>query len=182
MELTKDKPNNGYGEPSPKGGTAQGRYQITEGTLKSAGWKNDDGTWSEKANEAGVRSDQDFRSNPEAQEQALTDALAAYHGQLKTNRALDYTGKTITDSAGNQLTVTESGLMAASHLEGAGAVHRYLRAATNGALGSPPSDVGNAWQNIERRLQKFATIPYDEFSNAREAITGKTGPHAPKKK
>jgi hypothetical protein len=108
--------------------------------LEDAGWKNSDGTWTEKAKEAGVNNDGDFLRNPEAQEQALIDALKKYYKELKTNGALNYVGKTITDSAGNQLAVTESGLMAGAHKEGAKTVHEYLDAASNGSLRSPLPD------------------------------------------
>ena len=107
-ESTANQPNNGYGVKAQNG--ALGRYQMLPGALIDAGWKNSDGTWTEKAQEAGVKSDDDFLKNPAAQEQALTDTLEAFHKELKTSGTLDYVGKTITDSAGNQLTVTEPGL------------------------------------------------------------------------
>jgi len=58
-ESTSDKPNNGYGEKSPSG-KALGRYQLRSDALEDAGWKNADGTWTEKAKEAGVKNDSDF--------------------------------------------------------------------------------------------------------------------------
>jgi hypothetical protein len=50
---------------------------MLKGALVDAGWKNKDGGWTEKAEEAGVKSDDDFLKNPDAQEQALTDTLEA---------------------------------------------------------------------------------------------------------
>lgn len=123
-ESTATAPNNGYGVRAQNG--ALGRYQMLPKALIDAGWKNSDGSWTEKAGEAGVKNDNDFLKNPDAQEQALTDVLEKYHGELKRDGALDYVGKTITDSAGNALTVTEAGLMAAAHKQGAHAVRIYL--------------------------------------------------------
>lgn len=95
---------------------------MQEDALIDAGWKNTDGTWSEKAGEAGVHSDKDFLANPNAQEQAFTDALQAYHNQLSNDGGLSDVGETIKDSTGKPLAVTEAGLMAATHKEGARAV------------------------------------------------------------
>jgi hypothetical protein len=172
-ESTANQPNNGYGVEVENG--ALGRYQMLKGALVDAGWKNKDDTWTEKAEEAGVKNDSDFLKNPEAQEQALTDALEAYHGQLKRDGALDYVGKTITDSAGNQLTVSEAGLTAAAHKQGSHAVRIYLDSQTRQPKDSDPA------RNIPERLRYAADLPYDSDANARQANTGKTGPHAPKK-
>jgi hypothetical protein len=168
LESSADKPNNGYGE-KPKHGKALGRYQFLPLALIDAGWKNKNGSWSEKAKEAGVSSDKEFLASPEAQEEALTDLLQSYTKELKTNGAYAKVGSTIQDSAGKPLIVTESGLIAAAHKEGPKSVAIYLDPRRRATLN--PDKI----RNIEHRLRDAAGIPYDAAATAQEANTSRRG-------
>lgn len=154
MESSAGRIDSGYGAKSPSG-RALGRYQMQPGALQDAGWKNADGTWSDKAKAAGVHSDQDFLDRPEAQEQAFTDFLSGYHDQLGKSGALTYVGKTIKDAQGKPLRVTEAGLMAAAHKQGPRAVREYLDSKTRAGLNT------DQIRNIEGRLRGAAATPYD---------------------
>ena len=173
-ESTAQRPDNGYGAESPSG-KALGRYQMQKDALIDGGWKDRDGTWSEKANEAGIRTDKDFLANPDAQEQAFTDALQAYHDQLSNDGARSYVGQTVKDSTGNPLVVAEAGILAAAHKQGARAVRQYLDPVARTHL--KPQQL----KNIEGRLRYAADIPYDSNANAFEASTGAKGRRAQKK-
>lgn len=163
MESNADKPNDGYGVARASN-SALGRYQLMRVALQDAGWKNADGSWSDKAKAAGVQSDGDFLGNPEAQEQALTDVMRRNTEQLTANRAYARIGSTIVDEQGNAIPITEAGLQAAAQKEGAGAVGQYL----NGTLQS--SDLGEKQKrNIEGRLRNASQTPYDASATAAQA-------------
>ena len=174
LESSADKPKYGYGEKS-KISTALGRYQILESSLIDAKWKNGDGTWTEKANEAGVHSDKDFLANPKAQEMAITDVMQRYTEELKSNGAYRSIGATIKNSSGASLLVTQSGLIAAAHKEGARNVAYYLDPEKRAKL--DPRKVSN----IERRLREAAGTPYDLAATERHANTSSRGPNARRK-
>jgi hypothetical protein len=121
--------------------TAQGKYQMTRGALKSAGWQDQDGNWTEKAQDYGILSDQDFLNCPAAQEDAMVDYLGYLKGQIETLTVTDPTtgtiknladlarsGYTYQGIADQSITITEAGLLAAAHREGQGALERYLQA------------------------------------------------------
>jgi hypothetical protein len=114
--------------------TALGRYQMRNRTLVDAGWKNSDGSWTDKAKDAGVTSDDEFLANPDVQEKALTDVIDRNSMQLSSNGADRYVGTTIKDSNGNDLAITSDGLQAASHRAGAPTVRRYLDSGERGIL------------------------------------------------
>jgi hypothetical protein len=92
--------------------------------------------------------------------------------QLKAQENGSYAriGTTVIDSNGNKITITEAGLLAAAHKQGAGAVHRYftwvdgLNGNTQGAI--PPDKRKDAFKNIEGRLSKAADTPYDRAATA----------------
>lgn len=97
-----------------------GRYQMGGLALRDAGFLDQDGAWTELANSYGIFSDSDFLNSPAGQEAAIR----AYHRELcRYIRAYgleQYVGSQYCD-----VTVTESGLLAASHLVGV----RKLKAA-----------------------------------------------------
>ncbi len=94
-----------------------GKYQMGSAVLKDLGYK-EGGRWTGKG---GIKSEKDFLSNPEAQEKAFDELVALQKKYIK-NLGLDkYIGKTI-----NGYQITESSLVAGTHLKGAGSVKKYL--------------------------------------------------------
>ena len=87
-----------------------GRYQFGKKTLKSIGINV---------------TKQEFLSNPALQEEAMERLLEANYKSLK--RFIDkYEGQTL-----HGVEVTKSGVLAAAHLGGAGAVRRWFRKGSN---------------------------------------------------
>lgn len=85
-----------------------GKYQFGMGTLRTIG----------------VRDSLAFMNNPELQEEAFKALLAINKWELQ-KEIEQFEGKTI-----KGVKITESGLLAAAHLGGAGSVRKFLR--TNG--------------------------------------------------
>jgi len=84
-----------------------GKYQFGRKTLNNLGYKN--------------ISNRQFLSDPSIQEQAMEDLLV--HNKKILRRYIQkYNGKTI-----NGIYITESGLLAAAHLAGAGNVKKFFR-------------------------------------------------------
>ncbi|WP_146747738.1 hypothetical protein [Paramagnetospirillum kuznetsovii] len=156
-EQSADKPNNGYGEEHDTS-HALGRYQLMRDTLKQIGWK-ENGRWTDKARREGVATDQDFKTNPEAQEKALTEAMRDYERQAKAKGALDQAGKTYTGTDGKPVMITEGGIVAASHREGAGATHAYLARRAAGRI-AKDSKVQASDIRIQKRLRDYQSAPY----------------------
>lgn len=88
-----------------------GKYQFGMGTLRTIG----------------VRDSLAFMNNPELQEEAFKALLAINKWELQ-KEIEQFEGKTI-----KGVNITESGLLAAAHLGGAGSVRKFLR--TNGNSG-----------------------------------------------
>jgi len=85
-----------------------------------------------------------FLKNPELQERAFS-ALCSVNKWILRKDIKRMVGKTI-----NGITITESGILAAAHLSGAGNVKKYLR--TNGS-----NNLSDAYgSSIECYLKKFA--------------------------
>lgn len=83
-----------------------GKYQFSKKTLRGLGYKV---------------TPQQFLDNPELQEQAVMDLLIDNKRVMKKH-IIEYTGKTI-----NNIKITESGILAATHLVGPRAVKHYLK-------------------------------------------------------
>ena len=157
--------DHGYRSRPKDGSSARGRYQINEQTLRGAGWKDKTtGEWTERAKFFGVTSEEEFLVNENAQEEALNDVLREYERQLVSRGAMQSAGQTIKALNGTEIPVTVSGLIAASHREGTRKVREYL---DHRAQGLPtPMSIPNVrsdlskFNEIERRLRDFATIPY----------------------
>jgi len=83
-----------------------GKYQFGMATLKNLGWNI---------------SRKEFLSNPHLQEEAMQDLLEHNYNNLKyyINK---FEGKTI-----NGIYITESGILAAAHLGGAGSVRTFFK-------------------------------------------------------
>ena len=125
-----------------------GRYQLGELALADIGWyyegvpgqrkaPNDyKGTWTSLAKGYGVKSKDDFLNKPHAQEAAVR----AYHKNnwkyLSNRGALKYLGGVVNDRRWGTIFLSESALLAGSHLCGAPAISDYLK--SNRRM--PPSD------------------------------------------
>lgn len=105
-----------------------GKYQMGEAAMIDAGYyKKPSGKynndWSGQfTGKDGVYSVQDFLNNKQAQENAQQAFKQAQWNQLKAIGADKYIGKEI-----NGVKITQSGLLAAAHLKGPGAVKEYLQ-------------------------------------------------------
>jgi hypothetical protein len=167
-EHSHGKPDDGYGERTPDD-KALGRYQMTEDALKDAGFKDlKTGEWTEKAHDLGVASTEDFLKNPLAQEIALADSTDKKDGFLKDNGAKDYLGQTIEGIKGD-FEITEAGLAAAAHREGAKGTKEYLDHLKNHDWKSDPetfpSGKDKEFRAIETRLRTFEQVPYRKGQN-----------------
>ena len=106
--------------------------------------------------------DDDFLNSPEKQEQVLDEYLKSNYGQLKNKGSLNYLG-TPMQGVVNNFDITNTGLLAASHREGAGAVNNYLKHLVKNQNGRYYIDYGNMsdkdlsdmFRRIETRLRNF---------------------------
>jgi hypothetical protein len=139
---------------------ALGRYQFMPQTLHDLGWKDAAGNWTALAARHGVSSDEQFLASPAAQEAAMTNYLARTEQQLSRNGSLAQAGGSVRGLDGQEVPLTEAGLVAAAHRRGAGSVARYLahRANTPDAALSPQQR--RAFASVERRLREFSEMPY----------------------
>jgi hypothetical protein len=102
--LGKYESNNDYTKVNKWG--YLGKYQFSKRTLRGLGYK--------------VKPEV-FLNNPQLQEQAVMDLLIDNKRVMKKH-IIEYTGKTI-----NNIKITESGILAATHLVGPRSVKRYLK-------------------------------------------------------
>ena len=161
-----------YGAKNESGEyAALGRYQLRRAVLQEAGWQDADGNWTDKARQAGVKSEAEFLRNREAQDQAMTDVMAAIKRQADTTpdnkgkrpniRLSDSIGKEFVGKEGG-IKVTEAGLHAAIHRRGASAVREYF--ARFYALGNQSPVVKSGISGvtpdseIETRLREFQNV------------------------
>ncbi|MCH7936033.1 MAG: hypothetical protein IH994_02945 [Proteobacteria bacterium] len=161
LRETQGRPQQGYDTHVPGDGVgAIGRYQLRQGALQDAGLIDGQGRWTGKY---GIRSIGDLRKNPEAQKRALVGALQAKHKQLRTNRSFDAVGHTFTGVLGQPITITEPGLLAAAHRQGAKGVRKYLGHMRkhnwrSNFSGIDPKEAIK-FKAIEKRLREFQNTP-----------------------
>ncbi|MBD5401413.1 hypothetical protein HDR58_01245 [bacterium] len=141
-----------------------GKYQMGEAAMVDAGYYkktsriyNNDWT-GQFTGKDGIYNVQDFLNNKQSQENAQKTFKQAQWNQLKAIGADKYIGKEI-----NGVKITQSGLLAAAHLKGPGAVKEYLQ--SNGK--NIPKDAFGT--SVESYMKKFAD--YDVSS-----ITGTPNP------
>ncbi|MBY0339362.1 MAG: hypothetical protein K2X11_22300 [Acetobacteraceae bacterium] len=158
-ERSAEHANNGYGQRNPSSG-ALGRYQFLPSTLVDLGWKDAAGNWTAQAQRQGVRSDAEFLANPTAQEAAMTAFLRRVENQLDRNGSLTRQGTTVRGINGQEVTLTEGGLVAAAHRRGSGMVARYLNHVQNTPDAPLSPRDRQAFQTVERRLMDFAEVSY----------------------
>ena len=106
-----------------------GKYQFGGAALIDLGYKNKDYKWTCKDN---ICNKKDFLNNSEIQEKALKNWVKILKKYLKSKKVYEFIGKSF-----NGIKITESGLLAASHLVGAGAVSKMLKS------GNVPKDGNN---------------------------------------
>ncbi|MBO4294075.1 MAG: hypothetical protein J5896_01355 [Alphaproteobacteria bacterium] len=138
---------------------ALGKYQIRRDGFKDAGYINNDNHWSGKNN---IYSADDYLNSETLQEQSLDDFMQSKYKQLQNNGSYKYFGYPIRGIVDN-FNITDTGLLAASHREGAGAVHNYLSHLEKGEDGryyinydqiSDPK-TQEMFKRIETRLRRF---------------------------
>jgi len=108
-----------------------GKYQFGKGTLKLVG----------------IYNSQEFLENPALQERAFLANLSRNKWILRKDIKRSK-GKRI-----NGVLVTESGILAAAHLAGPGAVKKFLR--SNGKI----AFVDGYGTTIENYMKKFKSLP-----------------------
>lgn len=138
-----------------------GRYQLTAIVLQKIGMlKADHREWTGKH---GVVSAAAFLRTPVAQEKALEDVMTEIRRSLAARGVLAMIGLEIRSPKGD-FRITESGLMAASHAEGAGSVAAFLKSARRrGGAVSASDQMPHrtiTFSKIENRLRDFADIEY----------------------
>lgn len=133
-----------------------GLFQMGEAALKDLGiYGNDNtktndwtGTWSGKY---GATSKETFLNSPEVQLAVITAYESrVWNSYLKSNGSAAYVGQTI-----NGILITESGLIAAAHLVGPGAVAAWLK---SGGTTSPKDGMGTL---MTEYLRKFGGYDVD---------------------
>lgn len=128
-----------------------GKYQMGEMALVDCGYykknpPNYNNDWQGVfTGKDGVYSIRDFLNNPQAQENAQLIFKQKQWSYLKSLGANKYVGHIIN---GNK--ITESGLLAAAHLKGVGAVISYLK---SGGKNNPKDAFGTS---VESYMKKFA--------------------------
>jgi hypothetical protein len=160
----------GYGMRGQQpGSTALGRYQLLRDPLIDAEWRDRvTGAWTPRARAAGVTSDAEFLANPAAQEAAFNDVMRQNERQLRANGSTRLVGQQVPGLRDGPVPITDAGLAAAAHREGARTVRRYLdhRSANLPAPASIPGRRGDLsrFNEVERRLREFAGTPYQRLT------------------
>lgn len=119
-----------------------GKYQFGKGTLKFIGIKNVT----------------DFLKNPALQEKAFV-AYIQKNKWILRNEIKRYAGKKI-----GGILITESGILAAAHLGGAGAVQDFLRS------GGQVSFIDGYGTDIKTYLKKFAGFDLSDIEAVKNPI------------
>lgn len=158
-ERSAEHARDGYGVRNASSG-ALGRYQFLPNSLLDLGWKNAQGGWTPLAERHGVRSEADFLANPAAQEAAMSHFLRRVEVQLERNGVMTRQGATVSGLNGQEITLTEGGLVAAAHRRGSGMLARYLAHRTNTPDATLSARERSAFQAVERRLQDFGQVAY----------------------
>ncbi len=155
------------------GSKAMGRYQILPKTFVDAGLKDASGNW-RAGNALGVKTDAEFLASQNAQNKAFDMIMARNDKQLKSNGAYNHVGKDV-DGLEAKFKITESGLLAAAHRQGARAVRDYLVRMRENEWNSQkgldeiqnsdrsPKEIESmekAHKAIEQRLREFANVPH----------------------
>ena len=111
-----------------------GRFQFGRAALIDVGLRDANGNWSQTANEMGIFTDDDYLNNPVAQNYAMEGFLRV-NWRYITNAGFHRYVSTYM----NGVLITESGLLASTHLMGIGNMRTALR---NGDLTSVRDGLG----------------------------------------
>ena len=145
------------------GNGAHGMYQLRDPAFEELGMVDSKGNWIED-NKYGVKSRAEFRANPLAQEKALEDLLPIYAKNLRWEQAKVPEGGEIQVYTNGRLVpveVTNDGLVAAAHREGAHRVAQYLDFIADGPItdwSTVPADLVRPFKAIEKRLLEFEGV------------------------
>lgn len=132
-----------------------GLFQFSESALKDVGLYSGDGTpkkndWNGSfSGKYGVTSLAEFLANPGAQVQAVT----AYHAQAWSTLAGTYGAASYLGTTIKGIEITQSGLVAAAHLLGAGTVGEWLK---SGGTGNPADGNGTKLSSYLSRFAGYA--------------------------
>jgi hypothetical protein len=158
-ERSAEHARDGYGVRNPRSG-ALGRYQFLPSSLLDLGWKTAQGGWTPLAQRHGVQSEVDFLTNPAAQEAAMSHFLRRVEVQLERNGVMTRQGMAVRGLNGEEITLTEGGLVAAAHRRGSGMLARYLAHRQNTPEATLSTRERSAFQAVERRLRDFGEVAY----------------------
>jgi len=120
-----------------------GKYQFGSIALRDIGFYDNNNNWTEKAMEYGVWNQETFLNNPEAQESAIRMLLNNNWRYAANYGLLEYIGTIM-----NGILITESGLLAAAHLVGIGAL--------NGAI--KRGDLTSAWDGNNVTAKEYMEL------------------------
>jgi len=158
-ERSAEQAQHGYGLRNPRSG-ALGRYQFLPNTLLDIGWKDARGGWTATAQRAGVTSDAEFLASPSAQEAAFSAYLRRTETLIDRNGALGQQGRVLRGLHGEDVALTESGMVAAAHRRGAGTLARYIAHRTNTPDAPLSRRDRSAFLAVETRLRNFGEVAY----------------------
>lgn len=133
---------------------SQGRYRL----INSLGYMGKYQFGLPALRAIGIRSSHEFLNNPRLQERAFKALLAKNKWELRHEIAR-YDGKII-----NGVEVTESGILAAAHLGGAGSVKKYFK--SNGKRGIK-DDYGTSLKSYMKKFGGYDTSFIKADSNAK---------------
>lgn len=144
------------------GKSALGRYQMRNPALQDAGMVDANGKWTGKF---GVKSEEDFLNNPEAQEKAFGVFMEKMESYVKKTGAFKSIGVEIKGLKAN-FKISKAGLMSAAHRQGQVNVAKYLEFQKANGWKSDfsklsPREQGE-FKSIETALRTYEHIPYDD--------------------
>ncbi len=159
-EIAKAEQSKSYQDENPSSG-AWGRYQLTPTARRDIGLERLDGSLTGKY---GVNTKKEFLNDPVAQEKAFADVMKRNEQQLraKNNNAVQHLGRQI-DGIKAKFKISMSGLLAAAHRRGAGAVRQHLdHQKANKWVSNPKTFPAGAdvFKSIETRLRVFENTPH----------------------
>ena len=148
--------------------TGKGLYQLTRSESQQIGATDAEGNWNPEYY-PGIDSEADFLANPVAQERIFHDMMRDYDHQLRSNRAYDFLGENIVGLK-DAITVTDAGLLAAAHRQGAKKVRQYLQRQKENGWDTrkwirqlewvAPSEADKLMA-VETRMRLFQDVPYN---------------------
>ncbi|GBQ86062.1 hypothetical protein AA14337_3231 [Acetobacter malorum DSM 14337] len=154
----------GFGA-SGSNGAYLGAFQLSSSALQDAGFKNSDGSWTQKAQSYGVSSDSDFLSTPEAQIAADTAYNAKNASYLQSDLGPSYSSYLNSTDKYSGTTLSSGALAYCSESLGASGCATYLKTGNISAtaLADNPSWQNGGWQ---KNMQKMSTTSLGDTVDA----------------